>query len=90
MPNHYGAGTAGSQGQTQNQSGTGPGGQGGDLTTTSGNSTNQMLTTIGSVLAVGDHTDTNVTITQGYFTNNAGLLQGSNIHSGTLEPEPPL
>ena len=84
MPNHYGAGTAGSQGQTQNQSGTGPGGQGADLTTTMGNSTNQLLTTIGSVLSVGDHTDTNVTITQGYFTNNAGLLQGSNIHSGTL------
>ena len=29
-------------------------------------------------------TSTSVTITQGYFSNGAGLLEGNNIHTGTL------
>ena len=42
------------------------------------------VTTFGTVRAVDSVLNREVTVTQGYFTNNAGLLQGNTIHTGTL------
>lgn len=59
-------------------------------TTAQGGITNAAVSSVGTVLPIpiGDNgqvgVSTSLTITQGYFTNGAGLLQGTNIHTGTL------
>ena len=65
------------------------GGSGGNIVLTTETTTNTLVTTIGQLLPRIDEPAltpilTNVTVTQGYFSNGAGLLQGSNIHTGTL------
>tara|TARA_X000001382_G_scaffold130970_1_gene128326 strand:- start:1656 stop:2963 length:1308 start_codon:yes stop_codon:yes gene_type:complete len=57
---------------------------------TEANNIGAAITSVGTVIPIpaGETgeigTRTNITVTQGYFTNGAGLLQGSNIHTGTL------
>ncbi len=54
-------------------------------------SLNSIVSSVGTVLPIQLDSETNqigtstsVTITQGYFSNGAGLLQGNTIHTGTL------
>ena len=42
------------------------------------------LTLVGSLISVGGGVRTLVNVTQGYFSNGAGLLEGNNIHTGAL------
>ena len=64
----------------------------GGMTTRAGdtrnNNANIISSTIGTQLPGGGEIlvpiSTQVNLTQGYFSNNAGLLEGSNIHTGTL------
>ena len=55
-----------------------------------GSGLNSAVSSVGTVLPipVGENgqvgVSTSVSVTQGYFTNGAGLLQGTNIHTGTL------
>lgn len=42
------------------------------------------LPMLGTNISVGTGIRTRVNVTQGYFSNGAGLLQGSNIHTGAL------
>lgn len=78
-----GTGNTGIGGSTGNGGGQNP------LTSDAPN-LNSAITSVGTVLPIpaGETgeigTRTTITVTQGYFTNNAGLLQGSNIHTGTL------
>tara|TARA_Y100000361_G_C11155802_1_gene344053 strand:- start:74 stop:1384 length:1311 start_codon:yes stop_codon:yes gene_type:complete len=64
--------------------GGGTGGAGGALTTRSTQAGSTDITTFGTVRAVNSIVNRVVDVTQGYFTNNAGLLEGNNIHTGTL------
>ena len=82
----YGQGNGGS-GNSGGGGGNGPGGVGGggggNLTTMNG-----MTTDLGGRLNIdlanGDFIRTQQVVTKGYFTNDAGLLEGTNIHTGSL------
>tara|TARA_Y100000004_G_scaffold101182_1_gene113443 strand:+ start:231 stop:1544 length:1314 start_codon:yes stop_codon:yes gene_type:complete len=52
---------------------------------------NAAVSSVGTVIPIQQDsltgetgTRTTINVTQGYFTNNAGLLEGNNIHTGTL------
>ena len=86
----YGNGSNGGGGGTMASPNVGgvmntPGGGAAQLySTTNQGSTNATLTGLGTVLPITNVVDLPITVTQGYFTNNAGLLQGTDMHTGSL------
>ena len=59
--------------------------------TQNGGTLNSRVSSVGTIIPIQLDAETNqvgtstsVTITQGYFSNGAGLLEGNNIHTGTL------
>ena len=94
MATNYGMGgtsTPGGPGQPGAPgSGMGPDGTGGGYMNPGGNggirnqSGNALVTGTGTVLPITNTLALPITVTQGYFSNNAGLLQGNSIHTGTL------
>ena len=78
----------GGSGNTGGSSGVSRGGSSGVGGASGPVSQNSMTTDLGGRLNIdipgGDYIRTQQVVTKGYFTNDAGLLEGTNIHTGSL------